>query len=166
MTVMNLGLSLAEIRANRVLLVDGGLHASAGGGDSLTALLKLHAEPGLAELLLDADEQIQDFIKATPWHNLFILPCGARTTAPAAAQLLQSQNLRSVFRQLHASFDWVLIDAPSASALPDAGLLGGPSDGIILAVALHHTPEDQLQTVIRRLKSMNLPLKSCILTRA
>ncbi len=163
-TVLNLGLSLAEIRVNRVLLVDGALHSESGGRQSLSGLLKLRTEPGLKELLLDADEPIEGFIKASPWHNLFILPSGAKTTAGAAAHLLQSPNLRSVFRQLRASFDWVLVDAPAALALPDAGLLSAPADGILLAVALHHTAEKKIQTTIRRLKSMNLALKSVILT--
>lgn len=164
-TVLNLGLSLVEVRANRVLLIDGCLHPSRHA--SLTQLLHLGSERGLAEFLAaPATEPIEPYLKAMPWHNLHVLPSGARTTPAAAAGLLQSSTLRSLLRHAAGSFDWVLIDAPAAAEFPDAGLLGGPSDGILLAVALHHTPHAQVQTTLRRLKALNLPLKSCILTRA
>jgi Mrp family chromosome partitioning ATPase len=165
-TIMNLGLSLAEIRANRVLLVDGALHAGAKG-ESLTDMLKMRSASGLSELLQEGEgeKSVQASIQATPWHNLFVLPSGAKTTPVEAAQLLQSPHLRTVLRQLRATFDWVLIDSPAALALPDAGLLGAQADGVHLAVALHHTPEGKVQTALRRLRSMNLPVKSAILTR-
>jgi Mrp family chromosome partitioning ATPase len=164
-TLLNLGLSLVEVRANRVLLIDGCLHPTRHA--SLTQLLHLGSEKGLAEFLAaPATENIESYLKATPWHNLHVLPSGARTTAAAAAGLLQSTMLRSLLRHAAANFDWVLIDAPAAWEYPDAGLLGGPSDGILVAVALHHTPHAQVQKMLRRLKALNLPLKSCILTRA
>jgi Mrp family chromosome partitioning ATPase len=180
-TAMNLALSLVEIRSNRVLLVDGCLHAARLHA-TLTNLLHLQSEPGLAELLASspasapassplsatapADAPVDRFLKATPWHNLFILPSGARTAPAASAELLRSATLPATLRHLRSSFDWILIDAPAASLFPDAGLLGAATDGLLLAVALHHTPYAQVQNTLRRLKSMNLPLKSCILTRA
>ena len=164
-TALNLGLSLVEVRSNRVLLLDGCLHPS--GRPSLTQLLHLEQEKGLAELLAaPASENIEPYLKASPWHNLYILPTGARTSTAAAAQLLQSSMLRSTLRHVANHFDWVLIDSPAASNFPDAGLLGAPSDGILMTIALHRTPHTEVQSAMRRLKSMNLPLKSCILTRA
>jgi Mrp family chromosome partitioning ATPase len=170
-TVMNLGLSLVEIRANRVLLLDGCLQQHPGGGASarrktLTELLKLSSEAGLAELLTDPVEDLQPFIKATPWNRLYVLPAGNHITAMTATDMLKSETLRKILRQLKGMVDWVLIDAPPALTMPHAGLFGGPSDGMLLAVALHHTPQEKVQTTVRKLKSMNLPLKSCIVTRA
>jgi Mrp family chromosome partitioning ATPase len=164
-TVLNLGLSLVEIRANRVLLIDGCLHPTRN--PSLTQLLHLQPEKGFAELLAaPGQESFEPYLKATPWANLHILPSGARTTPAAAAQLLQAPAFRALLRHAGGNFDWVLIDAPPAAGFPDAGLLGAASDGVLMAVALHHTPRQQVQTTLRRLKSMNVPLKSCILTRA
>jgi Mrp family chromosome partitioning ATPase len=167
-TVINLGLSMVEIRANRVLLVDGCLQQFPGRsrGKTLTELLKLQSEAGLAELLTDPVDDVQPFIKATPWNRLYVLPAGNPITAMTATDMLKSEALRKTLRQLKATFDWVLIDAPAALAMPHAGLFGGSSDGMLLAVALHHTPQEKVQTTVRKLKSMNLPLKSCVLTRA
>jgi capsular exopolysaccharide synthesis family protein len=163
-SVLNLGLSLVEIRANRVLLIDGCMHPSTS--PSLTDLLKLTPEQGLAELLLTPESDLQPYLKATPWHHLFVLPSGAKTTPSAAVELLTSPNWRTMLKHLRSNFDWILIDVPPVLALPDAGLIAAAADGILLAAALHHTPRAKIQTAIRRLKSMNLPVKSCILTRA
>jgi Mrp family chromosome partitioning ATPase len=162
-TVMNLGLSLAEIRSNRVLLLDGNLHTETSR-TSLSAMLKLHREPGLSEWLRHADSPAQTFLKATPWHNLFVLPSGTTLPPVAAAQLLQTPALHTLLWQLRATFDWILIDAPAALTLPDAGLFAAHADAVHLVVALHRTPEEKVQTTLRRLKSMNLPVKSAILT--
>jgi Mrp family chromosome partitioning ATPase len=129
-------------------------------------MLRLGRASGLSELLLDGEESVEGSIEATPWHNLFVLPSGAKTTAVGAAQLLQSVHLRGVLRQLRATFDWVLIDTPAALALPDAGLVGALADGVHVAVALHRTAEGKVQTTLRRLRSMNLAVRSAILTRA
>jgi Mrp family chromosome partitioning ATPase len=167
-TVINLGLSLVEIRANRVLLLDGCLqqHPHGNSRRTLTELLKLSSEAGLAELLTDPVEDLQPFIKATPWNRLYVLPAGNHITAMTATDMLKSDTLRKLLRQLRGTFDWVLIDAPPALTMPHAGLFGGSSDAMLLAVALHHTPQETVQTTVRKLKSMNLPLKSCIVTRA
>jgi Mrp family chromosome partitioning ATPase len=165
-TVINLGLSLVEVRANRVLLIDGCLTRASGRRRGLTDVLKLHGQPGLVDLLTTPVEDVQPFIKATPWNNLFVLPAGGGTAPVPATELLKSPVLRQCLRQLRVNFDWVLIDAPPALTLPHAGLLAGSSDGILLAVAMHHTASETAQTTTRRLKSMNLPVKACILTRA
>ena len=163
-TVLNLGLSLVEIRANRVLLIDACMHPSTS--PSLTDLHKLSPEQGLAELLLTSDVDLQPYLKATPWHHLFVLPSGAKTTPTATVDLLTSPNWRTMLKHLRSNFDWILIDVPPVLTLPDAGLIAAAADGILLAAALHHTPRNKIQTAIRKLKSMNLPIKSCILTRA
>jgi receptor protein-tyrosine kinase len=165
-TVINLGLSLVEVKANRVLLIDGCLpRGGRTGRRTLSGLLKLQSESGLAELLATPEQDGQGFIKATPWHHLFVLPAGIHAIGASSTELLKSAALRQRLRQLRGNFDWVLIDAPAALSLPDAGLLGGVSDGIVLAAALHHTAREKVQTAIRRLKSLNLAVKSCILTR-
>ncbi len=170
-TVLNLGLSLVEIRANRVLLIDGCMEEEHASRPSLTSLLKMQSERGLAELLSmppDSPQTLpeESFTKATPWHRLFVLPSGAKTGAAAATALLKSTMLRTALRQMRANFDWVLVDAPAAMDMPDAGLLGGASDGMVVTVAMHRTPQSKAQKTVRRLKSMNLPVRMCLLTRA
>jgi len=163
-TVLNLGLSLVEIRANRVLLIDGNMHASKGGG-SLSRLLRLQKQRGLVEMLSTDEgggEQVTDFIQATPWHHLYVLPTKVQKSG---GELLRSPKLRMGLRTLRSRFDWVLIDSPAAEVLPDAGILGECSDGIMITVAMHRTSEERVRQTLRRLRSMNLPVKSCILTR-
>jgi Mrp family chromosome partitioning ATPase len=163
-TALNLGLSLVELRANRVLLVDGCLEP--GGRRSLSSMLNLPAAQGLAELVATPDPELAKFVQATPWHNLYLLPAGAKTTPAAAAELLVSAGFRSAMRHLRSSFDWILIDTPAVTGLPDAGLFAAAAEGILFTAALHHTPYRAVQKSLRRLRSMNLPVRGCILTRA
>lgn len=165
-TVMNLGLAMAEVRANRVLLVDGHMLATGScGRRTLTEMLSLQRESGLAEYLAAPADEVRTYLKATPWNNLFIMPAGARTSAQATSQLLASGGWRRFLQQVRGNFDWILIDAPPADATPDAGLMGAAADGMIVAFALHHTAREKLETTVRRLKSMNLPVRSCVVTR-
>jgi Mrp family chromosome partitioning ATPase len=163
-TVLNLGLSLVEVRANRVLLVDGCLEA--GGRASLSSLLRLPAAKGIAELVATPNAELKDFVQATPWNNLFLLPAGAKTTPAAAAELLASAGFRAALRHLRSTFDWILIDTPAVQALPDAGLFAAAADSLLLAAALHRTPHKKIQSTLRRLHALNLPLKGTILTHA
>ncbi len=163
-TLLNLGLSLVEVRAHRVLLVDGCLEA--GGRRSLSSLLNVSAAKGIAELVATPNAELSEFIQPTPWHNLYVLPSGAKTTPAAAAELLASAGFRAALRHLRNSFDYLLIDTPATSALPDASLFAAAADGLLLAAALHRTPHKTIQKALRRLRSLNLPLKGTILTRA
>jgi Mrp family chromosome partitioning ATPase len=163
-TVLNLGLSLVEVRSNRVLLVDGCLEA--GGRASLSSLLRLPAAKGIAELVATPNAELKEFVQATPWHNLFLLPAGAKTSPAAAAELLASAGFRSALRHLRGTFDWILIDTPAVQALPDAGLFAAAADAILLTAALHKTPHKKIQSTLRRLHALNLPLKGTVLTHA
>jgi len=157
-TVLNLGLSLVEVRANRVLLIDGNMRAS----KSLSGLLRLENRAGLVEMLSTEDEQVENFIQATPWHHLYVLPTKVQR---GGEELLRSSKLRAGLRALRSRFDWVLIDSPSAEKLPDAGILGDCADGMMMVVAMHRTRAERVRRTLRRLRSMNLAVKSCVLTR-
>ena len=159
--LINLGLSLVELRSMRVLLIDGVL-----AGGMLTAHFKMQSEPGLADLLQAPEPpKVETLIKPTPWMNLFVLPAGRVCVSKTATELLQRPALRPALRHLRNMFDVALIDAPAAAACPDAGILGAASDGVLFVVALHHVPTPQVQRTLRLLESLNLPLKGAILTR-
>ena len=173
--LLNLGLSLLELRHTRVLLLDGHLTSP-----TLSGLLKTHPAPGLADLLASDSLSPESLFKATPWHNLFLLPAGSFAALPptalAATALLQRPRTRTLLQHLRNMFDVLLIDAPPALACPDAGLLTaagahpaaqGPSgDGLLLAVRLHHTPRQKVLSTLRLFDSLSLPLKGTLLTHA
>ena len=141
-TVLNLALSLAEICANRVLLVDGSLQSSSR--PSLSSLLRLPSENGLAEVLAAVPTiRSSRFSRRRRGTICTSCPRGANTAPEAASALLQSPHLRTLLRRLRGSFDWILVDAPAASTLPDAGLLAAPSDGILFVLALHRTAQEK-----------------------
>ena len=99
-------------------------------------------------------------------QRLFLLPAGAKTSPAAAAELLASAGFRSALRHLRGTFDWILIDTPAVQALPDAGLFAAAADALLLTAALHKTPHKKIQSTLRRLHALNLPLKGTVLTHA
>jgi|GEM_PF-2589622 len=161
--LLNLALALCEVRSHRVLLVDGCL--GDGHRGPLSHVLHLHAERGASEFFAQPAEA-STFVRPTPWHNLFVLPAGATTTASASAETLRLPSARTGLRQLRTMFDYVLIDAPAIDRGPDAGLLGTMSDGLVLVTAIGRTSARQVQTAVRRMASLNVPVKHAILTHA
>lgn len=159
--LLNLAMALCEVRSNRVLVVDACLGDSHRA--SLSYVLHLQSERGVSEFFAQPGEA-NTYIRPTPWHNLFVLPAGATTTAAASAETLRLPTARAGLRQLRSMFDYVLIDAPAIDRGPDAGLLGTMSDGLVLVTAIGRTSARQVQTAVRRMASLNVPIKHAILT--
>lgn len=162
-SVLNLGLSLVEQRGLRVLLIDADLHAA-----GLSRLLRMRDGLGLSELLLGEVDQaaLTSAVRATPWHNLYVLPAGGTSPPQGSAELLKLPAARALLRQARGMFNWVLIDTPPAGKYPDAGVLGAFSDGMVLTVSLRHTGRELVHKTLRRLEAMSLPLRGCLLTHA
>lgn len=158
-TVLNLGLSMVEMRALRVLLIDADLRT---GG--LSHLLQVADKRGLSDII-PQEGNAEEAIQATPWHNLYVLPSGGLGGAAFATQTLQSPHVRSVLRVLRNRFDAVLVDSPGALDAPDAGLLAAGSDGVLMAVGLRLAKRTHVQQTMRMLASLNVPVRGTILTR-
>ena len=163
-TTLNLGLSMAELRAVRVLLIDGDLHHT-----TLSTHMKMQVDKGLSDVLSAGGEieaaEIDGCVRATPWQNLFVLPAGRMMPPKLATVLLRTPRTRTILRHLRNRFDVTLIDTPSAGKCPDAGVLGAWSDGVLLTVSLHHTTQSCVERTIRMLESGGIAVKGTVLTR-
>lgn len=159
-TVANLGLSLVELRAQRVLLIDADLQEA-----GLSRLFHLGRAPGL-EQMLRTEAPPESFLQATPWHNLFVLPAGGVLPAAAATELLRAPHGRTALRHLRNMFDVTIADTPAAMRCPDAGLVGASADAVLVTVHLERTRPAAVQQTLRMLESLNLPVRGTILTHA
>lgn len=121
----NLARALA-LSGSRVLLVDADLRRG-----SLHRLLKLQAEPGLAELLLhlpDASRVIQ--ADSTP--NLSFIACGSHSGNPG--DLFLDSELDELMTQWRSAYDFVVIDSSPLFAADDASCLAPKVDGTLFVV--------------------------------
>lgn len=96
---------------------------------------------GLAEYLKD-EAQIGDIIYETNHGLLKYIPSGIADINPVRLQC--SSQMEDLISNLRETYDFVIIDTPSISIVPDAEILLPLVDGIVFVVALEETGKTQL----------------------
>jgi capsular exopolysaccharide synthesis family protein len=134
-TVANLAASLAQAGRN-VVVVDGDLRQP-----SLSRLLNVREQPGLAELALGdvppdrarellADVELDEALTPPSLRGtLRVLPAGRREEQPD--RLLSSPALPVLFTDLRADADWILVDTPPLTNFYDALITSQNVDALV-----------------------------------
>ncbi len=120
----NLAVAIAQL-GRKVLLVDADMHCPVQHG-----IWELPNQVGLSNVIVGQAE-LKSAI-AQVMDNLDVLTCGVIPPNPMA--LLDSQRISLLIKQFSASYDAVIIDAPSLNVAADALILGNKADGILLVV--------------------------------
>ena len=130
LTAANLGLTFSESYRRKVLVIDADLRRP-----NLHAVFGIDGSPGLSEGLA----QHGDGVRVTNLSSrLAILPAGQPSADPMAG--LTSDRMRRVLDEARESFDWIIIDTPPITLLPDANLLAAMVDGTVMVVRASVTP--------------------------
>lgn len=106
---------------------------------------------GLANYLLDDDERdtgIEEVIYETNVVDLYYVPCGKYYEN--ATRILCSSKMTQLIENTKAQFDCVIFDLPSLAIVPDAQVLFGAVDGIVLVTALGETRKKQIKDAKRK----------------
>lgn len=146
LTATNLALTLSESYGLKVLLVDADLRRP-----SVHEIFKLPNTAGLSDGLRQDKGQLQ-LVEVSPC--LTVLPAGRPTSDPMA--LLTSDRMKSLVTEAAARYDWVILDTPPIGLLPDAQLLTGLADGVIVVIGAGSTPYTLVQRVISELGTENI----------
>jgi capsular exopolysaccharide synthesis family protein len=123
-------------------------HFRLGGAAGLTSLLVGKAK--LADVLQTHEASGLDFIASGP-------------VPPNPAELLQSNAMADVLRDLRALYDFVAIDAPPLLPVTDAALIAAKADGALLVVRHGRSTRDQVRHSIERLTQVDASLEGVVL---
>jgi len=134
-TVANLAIVMAQA-GMQVLLVDSDLRRPV-----LHHLFGQDKEPGLTEVVLGRASP-EEVLRSTEVEGLTLLPCG--TIPPNPAELLGSEGMHELVRQMGRRYDFVLLDAPPIIVVTDALLLSKEVDGTLLVVRAGQTDRNAL----------------------
>jgi len=78
------------------------------------------------------EEDVSEFIKATPQANLYLMTSGA--TPPNPSEILASERMKILLERLKTNFDYIIFDSPPLLPVTDAAVLARLCDGTILVV--------------------------------
>ena len=129
LTAINLGLTLSESCARRVLLVDADVRRP-----FIHRVFNLPNDHGLGFALAAGE---QDFAPVQVSENLSVVPAGDCTQPMALA----SDRLSPLLDRAARNFDIVLIDAAPVGLMPDAKLLARITRAVLFVIEAHTTPQ-------------------------
>jgi polysaccharide biosynthesis transport protein len=126
--VVNLAISLAQDGAN-VLILDADMR-----GSRLHSLFELDNEKGLSTILTGEiiEGDITDIIKRHDASGLHVLTAGPEPLNPA--ELLGSEQMRTLLTKVESMFTHIIIDSPPVGALSDSAIVSPIADGVLLVV--------------------------------
>ncbi|HWQ03558.1 MAG TPA: polysaccharide biosynthesis tyrosine autokinase [Candidatus Nitrosotenuis sp.] len=154
-TALNLAITLAQ-RGDRVVLVDSDLrrprvHRSFG----------LANDVGLSSYLAGVIG-IDDLPRPVPHiPNLYVVSSGP--TPPNPAELLSSEPMDLLFRELRRQFDFVVMDSPPTISVADSMILAARADGVILVVHGGVTTRESLRQTHKMLGSVSARMIGVVL---
>ncbi|HNW92936.1 MAG TPA: polysaccharide biosynthesis tyrosine autokinase [bacterium] len=122
-TISNLGITMAQMGAKTLLI---------GCNLRRPQLYKIFGVPkrnGVVDII-KGNVPWQDTVKPTGIDNLSIITCGG--IPPNPSELLSSNEMTTLLRDVRAHFDYVLIDSPPLLPVTDAAIIGSKADCTIL----------------------------------
>ena len=97
--------------------------------------------PGLSDYL-EGQEDALSIVSPTNQNQLHYVQCGESKTN--AVRLLSSKRMDDFVRSARENFDFVVLDCPALTVVPDATVLFASVDSIALVLALNGTTKKQL----------------------
>lgn len=95
--------------------------------------------------------------------NVHVLPAGP--TPPSSVELLSSDRMVQIVRELGANYDHILIDGPPVLGLADAPLLSRVVEGVVLAIEANHIRVRRIKDAVKRIQAAHSHIFGVILTK-
>lgn len=151
---MNLGAVLAQAN-KKVLIIDADMRRG-----RLHHPLGVAQAPGLSEFIIGQTE-LSEAIKQSRIEGLSLIPTGRHPPNPS--ELLMSRSFSRLIETVSHDYDYVILDAPPALVVADAGVLGMHAGAALLVArsGRHHMAE--LEATVRQLAQAGTQVKGFVL---
>lgn len=136
LTVANLAVTLSRSYRRHTLIIDADERAP-----SQHEIFRVENARGLSDWVRGRDETVATTVQLFP--GLTLLTAGRPTTDPMAG--LTSARMKELLKEASAAFDFVLVDAPPATLVPDAGILAPLVDTSVLVIRAGSTPHAAIE---------------------
>jgi succinoglycan biosynthesis transport protein ExoP len=145
--LINLGIVLAQNK-QRVLLMDADLRRP-----TLHRRLKLDNMIGLSQIFIHPDLGTSYSLQPTRINGLTVITTGG--TPPNPSELLGSQIMGSILKDLKDKYDIILIDTPPTLAVTDAAVLLPYVEGVLLVIRPDSTTMAPLHRMVNQFRQLN-----------
>jgi capsular exopolysaccharide synthesis family protein len=156
-TLANLGVVLAQA-GKRVILADTDLRRP-----TLHDFFETPREPGLTDLLLLEEPEVEKFLKPTRVEGLRLLPSGP--LPPNPSELLSSPQAAQIIDDLKHQADVVLFDSPPVLAVTDATILATRVGGVLLVLDAGTTRSGSILQAKEALNQVGAKILGAVLNR-
>jgi len=153
-TAVNTAISLSQLGAS-VLLIDADLRRPA-----VHKAFKIPPTRGISNYL-SSHTPLENLIVKLPIPNLSVLPCGP--IPPNPAELISSDRMKDLLRNLGQQFDHILIDSPPLISVTDPVILSTMVDGSILVVQAGKTTRELVRRARRELGGVGAKIFGVVL---
>ncbi len=140
---INLALVMAMSVGRECLLVDCDLRRP-----KIQRSLGLEPQVGLAEVLLD-EATLDEAVLKVEGLNLHVLAVRKQPTNPS--ELLGSGRMRELIAEISQRYDFTVLDTPATLGLPDAKIVSGLCDGLVMVVRADVTPRKDIEAALEML---------------
>lgn len=142
-TLVSANLAITMTQNNKkVLLIDTNMRMP-----RLYHLFGVENSPGLSDFL-KRSINLEAILKSTEIENLTIITAGTIPLDPL--ELLNSEDLHSLIREVKKCFNYIIIDSTGISGGPDATVISRLTDAIIIVTQFAKTPRDLAKQAIER----------------
>jgi capsular exopolysaccharide synthesis family protein len=156
--VSNLGITLSQ-KGLKTVMIDADLRKPV-----LHKFFNVALKPGLTDLIIDHTMPAHKVIKGTSIENLFVLTAGS--IPPNPTDLLESNRMKAIQKELEEEFDFVLFDSPPIMVVTDAVVLSRILDGVLLIVETKKTRRDAVRAAKGVIEHVGGRLLGAVLNKA
>ncbi|MEW6129401.1 MAG: polysaccharide biosynthesis tyrosine autokinase [Acidobacteriota bacterium] len=153
-TTINTAVSLSQLGAS-VVIVDCDLRKP-----STHKVFGLDHSRGVSTYL-SRDVELDSVIQKLPIANLSLIPCGP--IPPNPAELISSDRMKEMLKQLSERYDHILIDSPPLMHVTDPVILSTLVDGVILVVHAGKSTRDLVRRSRQELSSVGAKIFGVVL---